>query len=116
VVTKISYITSFPQPLAHHQLSISPLFRSASQIRHIPLASQYIFTLKMATALFVETLGNFQFSMWLIPEIRSLHCATSTKISRQEHSFLNAGYIVSARTVIYNYIMEVKDVLQRWEN
>jgi hypothetical protein len=43
---------------------------SQHSIRRIPgiRATTYIFTLKIATAVFGETLDNFQHSMWLIPE------------------------------------------------
>jgi hypothetical protein len=43
-------------------LDSSLLFRSTKTINH------YIFTLKMATAIFAETLDNFQNLMRLIPE------------------------------------------------
>jgi hypothetical protein len=75
------FIASFPQPSAHHQLESSLLLRSANQIQHILLiayflpyirlskvSNQYMFTLKMATAIFAEMLDNFQHLMWLIHE------------------------------------------------
>jgi hypothetical protein len=37
------------------------------------LPIHYIFTLKMATAAFAETVNNFQHSMQLIPEARVVH-------------------------------------------
>jgi hypothetical protein len=67
----------------------SPLFRYTTPHHHIHLATYClpymklpktpnhdIFTLKMATAMFVETLDNSQRSMWLIPENRS--CTLNT--------------------------------------
>jgi hypothetical protein len=35
------------------------------------MPSQHIFTLKMATAVFAETLDTFQRLVWLIPESQS---------------------------------------------
>jgi hypothetical protein len=96
VPLKKLFITASPLPCAHRQLDSSPLFRSANQIRHIPLAAycppyisllktpnQYIFTLKMATAMFVETLDNFQHSSRLIPESRRCTALSILQVSRQ---------------------------------
>jgi hypothetical protein len=95
MVTKTSFVTSFLQPRAHCQLDSSPLVRSAKQIHYIPLTvycltymrlpkmhSQHIFTLKMATAMFAETVDNFKLSMWLIPESRSYTLNSSHENAR----------------------------------
>jgi hypothetical protein len=71
----------FGIPRVHLQLDISPLFRSTNQHHQIQRATyflpslwllktpnHYVFTLKMAVAMFAETLDNFQHSTLLIPE------------------------------------------------
>jgi hypothetical protein len=69
--TEISFITSFPQPLARYQLDSSPLLSSTNHI-HIPLATYcVVYTLKMATMVFAKMLENLQHLTWLIPESQS---------------------------------------------
>jgi hypothetical protein len=65
-------------------LDSNPLFRSTNQYHQIELSAHcqsyietpnhYILTLKMATAMFAETLDNFQRSTLLISESR---CCTT---------------------------------------
>jgi hypothetical protein len=83
---KETFHPPFSQAQPHHQLDSRPLSHSANQIHHIPLATyclphtkfpkmpnQHIFTLKMATAMFAEILGNFQHLMQLISESQVQH-------------------------------------------
>jgi hypothetical protein len=59
--------------------------------------NHYIFTLKMATEMFVETVGNFQHSTWLIPE--SWSCALNS--SREN---LRAGILIRC---LVKYILKL---------
>jgi hypothetical protein len=76
------FIACSSQPRAYLLLDSNPLFRFTNQhhliqfsINYLPYIrlperpNHYIFTLKMATAMFAEMLDNFQHSMRHSPEI-----------------------------------------------